>query len=76
VFVAAVAVVLADVVVTKKSIALIALGANGLVTNGGPVSAVNMMRNRRIAGVMFGVHTDLPLPHLSEKHTAFSRVSG
>jgi hypothetical protein len=76
VFVIAVAVVLSDVVVAEKAIALIALGADRLVTNSGPVSPVNVVWNWRIAGVMFGVHTDLPLPRMSEKHTAFSEASG
>jgi hypothetical protein len=74
--IASITIVLSDVIVAEKSIALVALGANGLVANGGPVSAVNVVRNRRITGVMFGVHTDIPQPRMSEKHTAFSRISG
>jgi hypothetical protein len=56
--VVAVAIVFANVVVAEKPIAFVALGAYGLMADCGPVSTMNMVRNRCIAGVMFGVHTE------------------
>ncbi len=60
-FVDAVAVVLADVVVAEEAIAFIALGADGIPANGGPVTAMDVVGNCGVAIVrVLEVHTDTP----------------
>jgi hypothetical protein len=60
VFVYAIAVVLADVIVTIESIALVALCADGLRANRRRIAAVYMMRNGGLARlVMLKMHTEV-----------------
>ncbi|ABF42917.1 hypothetical protein Acid345_3917 [Candidatus Koribacter versatilis Ellin345] len=60
--VVAVAIVLANVVIAIKAIALVTLGADGIGADARPVAAVNMVRDWGIATVMMlEMHTDTPI---------------
>lgn len=56
-FIYALALVFANVLVAEELIAFVTLGANRVATKGRPVVAMNMMRDGYIAGVMFGMHS-------------------
>jgi len=61
-FVGAVAVMFADVIVAIKLIALVALCPDGVGANADPISTVHVMRHGGVAGVMMlEVHTNTPV---------------
>jgi hypothetical protein len=63
VFFDAIAIVFADVVATIEAVALVALGFAGIVAVRRPLVAAQVMRDRGVASILFGVrvqvHTEL-----------------